>query len=321
MNNLRNLGSSFRISLPTDEHGYTGRECPNPECKGYFKIVFGTGLHGVTDCHCPYCGHTSNQETFATPDQIEYAKSVVMRKVTEAFIKDLKSLEFDIKPQGPFGIGFSMKLESGQLHPIHWYREKSMETHIECPQCTLKYAVFGVFAFCPDCGQHNSIHILVRNLELTSKMLDMALTMRPEIASRLIENALEDCVASFDGFGREVCSVHAVKSAIQKQAEKVSFQNLEGAKENVNKLFGFDIANGLSGEEWTLATRCFQKRHVLAHKMGVMDEDYVRKSGDRQAIVGRKVRIDADEVRRLIPVIGRLSNGICAGFQNMEKKA
>jgi hypothetical protein len=306
MRRLRSLGNQFNISLPTDENGYLGRECPNTDCKGYFKIVSGTGLRGVVTCHCPYCGQTADQSDFHTPDQIEYVKSVVMREVMGAVTKDLKDLEFDIKPKEAFGIGLSMKVKSGPPHPVHRYREKALETHIECTSCTLKYAVFGVFAFCPDCRQHNSLQILYKNLELVRKMLGMAASAEAELAGRLVENALEDCVSAFDGFGREICQVHSKASADLEKVEKISFQNLEAAKQNVSALFKLDFAAGLTGDEWKAAVQGFQKRHLLSHKMGVVDGEYVRKSGDTEAVVGRKVNIDAGEVRALCQIIGKL---------------
>ena len=44
---------------------------------------------------------------------------------------------------------------------------------------------------------------------LAAKMLDMATTADPEVVVRLTENALEDCVSAFDGFGRETYRVNA----------------------------------------------------------------------------------------------------------------
>jgi len=314
---LRNLGSRFSIPLPTDEEGYLGRECPNEDCKGYFKIVPGTGLKGVTACHCPYCGHTADQSDFATPDQVEYAKSVAIRKITDAVVKDLKSLEFDIKPRGGFGIGVSMKVKPGRPHPIHWYRERALETHIECSNCTLRYAVFGVFAFCPDCRQHNSLQILGKNLEVVVKMLDMASSVDRELGERLVENALEDCVSAFDGFAREICRVNAQASSDPDEALRVSFQNLVGARQKVSTFFKLDLAVGLTDHEWKTATRAFQKRHLLAHKMGVADKEYVRKSGDADAVVGRKIKIDANEVRQLAQIVGKLAEYYVNGLQRL----
>ena len=175
MEHFRRLGNRISISIPPDENSFTGRECPQADCEGYFKIAFGTGLEGDgLPCHCPYCGHAAGQDQFYTKVQLEYAKSVALRKITAAIQKDLKKLEFDHKPKGPFGIGLSMKVTPGPQPPIRYYRETQLETEVVCTHCTLRYSVYGVFAFCPDCGQHNSIQILAKNLEMVGKMLKMA---------------------------------------------------------------------------------------------------------------------------------------------------
>lgn len=46
MDHFRRLGNSISIPIPTDENAFTGRECPRPNCEGYFKIELGTGLKG-----------------------------------------------------------------------------------------------------------------------------------------------------------------------------------------------------------------------------------------------------------------------------------
>ena len=138
MKHLRRIGNSFAIQIPTDDEGFTGRECLNPECEGYFKVVFGTGLKGdALPCHCPYCGHTAQHDEFWTQEQIQYLRSVALRTVSDALRKDLKALEFDHKPRGAFGIGFSMKVEFGRPIPIHRYREPQLETVVTCSDCTL----------------------------------------------------------------------------------------------------------------------------------------------------------------------------------------
>lgn len=311
MDYLRRLGDRISVPIQADEEGFTGRECPQSDCEGYFKIEFGTGLKGEgLRGHCPYCGHTAGHDHFWTKEQIEYATSVAMRQITDALHKDLKEVEFDHKPRGGFGIGISLKFKPGTPMPIHCYREKKLETEIVCSSCTLRYAVYGVFAFCPDCGQHNSLQILDKNLEVIGKMLDMAAVSDRELAERLVENALEDCVSAFDGLGREICRVYAKASTDPEKAEKVSFQNLKSAKQVIDNIFRFDFAAGLTEGEWKVAIQAFQKRHLLSHKMGVVDNEYVRKSGDAMAVVGRKVSIHADEVRTLVKIVGKLGQYI-----------
>lgn len=310
---------NFNVSLPPDENGHTGRVCPCEDCEGYFKIVFGTGLQGVTACHCPYCGRTAEQSDFDTKEQVEYSKSVAFRKIGEALAKDMKAMEFNIKARGPFGIGVSMKYKPGRPTPIRHYREKALETHVECSNCTLKYAIYGVFAFCPDCRQHNSVQILDKNLEMARKMLDLAATIDGEMAERLIENALEDCVSSFDGFGREMCRLHATRAVNPDRATKISFQNVEGARENVLMIFGIDLKASLVDEEWNRTIRGSQKRHLLAHKMGVVDEEYVRKASDPQAVVGRRVSVGMNEVRDLVDLVGKMARHLSRELMKREK--
>jgi len=308
MTHLERLGNTFQIPISKDEQGYLGRECPEQGCEGYFKITPGTGLSGVTDCICPYCGHKGPHNEFFTKDQIEYAKSVVFRQVSDALEKDLKALEFEHKPRGPFGIGISLKFTPGDPHPIHWYREKELETQIVCSNCTLKYAVYGIFGFCPDCGQHNSLQILQNNLSLIQKMMNLAKSADTELSEKLIENALEDCISSFDGFGREICKIHAGKSKFPDRISKISFQSLDGASDGLMTHFNFEFNKGVDDEEWRIANISFQKRHLLAHKMGIIDEEYVRRSGDTSAIIGRKVIIRSEDVLRLIPIVEKLAN-------------
>jgi hypothetical protein len=318
MDHLRRLGNRISISIPTDENAFTGRECPQPECEGYFKIELGTGLKGEgLPCHCPYCGHTAGHDQFCTKEQIEYAKSVAMRKITDALHKDLKKLEFDHKPKGAFGIGISMKVTPGRATPIHNYREKQLETEVVCVNCTLRYSVYGVFAFCPDCGQHNSLQILSKNLELVGKMLAVAEVQEHAVAQVLIDNALEDCVSSFDGFGRETCRLFSPKSATPEKAAEIRFQNIASARQRVREQFDIDFAACLETGVWTLLVRCFQKRHLVAHKMGVIDGDYIKATCDPGAIAGRKVQIQATEVQAFVTALQSVGMEL---FKLLEKR-
>ncbi|QDU94097.1 hypothetical protein Pla8534_18830 [Lignipirellula cremea] len=315
MRHLRRLGNIFEISIPPDENGYVGRECP--ECEQYFKITLGTGItDGEPPCNCPYCGHCSGQDQFFTQAQIEYAQSVAINKVTTAFIKDLKSLEFNHRPKGPFGIGISMKVE-GRPEPICHYSELQLEEEVICDNCTLRYTIYGIFAYCPDCGRHNSRQILDKNLALAQKQIALASQVEADLAAHLISDALENGVSAFDGFGRETCKVHASKATDPPKAEKISFQNISGAQKNVQQLFGIDLASGLDATEWTNACRSFQKRHLLAHKMGIVDEAYVKATADPSAVVGRKVSIQTTEVEALLDCIRRLGSHLTA---ELEKK-
>ncbi len=101
----------------------------------------------------------------------------------------------------------------------------------------------------------------------------------------------------FDGFGREAC---AAKGA------DIQFQNLAGARRRVQDSFQVDFAEALTIGEWDSVTRVFQKRHWLAHKMGVVDGDYLKKTNDPGAVIGRKVTVSSEEVTTAIGIVETL---------------
>ncbi len=314
---LAGLDGEHHIPLSTDEEGLLGRECPNDGCEGYFKIKPGTGLTGDDlKCHCPYCGYIGEPSDFATQDQIEYAKSVFLRMVNDALRADTRDWDRQLRSSSRNSfLKMSVKFEGGH-HPIHYYHEKELETKVTCDSCTLDYAIYGVFAYCPDCGTHNSLQILKKNLELANKELALSgTTDDADLSSHLVAEALKTAVSAFDGFGREVSSLNAGSATDPKKAEATSFQNLLKARSSVNSIFGYDLAGGLDSGEWEFLIKMFQKRHLLVHTMGVIDQQYVDITHDHTAVVGRKIGVGADEVKKVIGLVLKIGTGFVEHFR------
>jgi hypothetical protein len=329
MGELDRMPKSFTITFKADDKGFVGRECPHADCESYFKIDLETGprpngnaseageadVGEIARLSCPYCGVEGDIQDFTTNAQLEYAKSVVYRQFVGALVKDLKKLEFDIKPKGMFGIGFSMKLKPGPTPSLRYYREEDLETEVVCDCCRFRFTIYGVFGYCPACRSHNSVQILDRSLAVAEKLLDRASKEEdPELESQIVGDALSKAVAAFDGFGRCICAVNVAKASDAKLLERLSFQNLSGAQQKVQQLFGFDFAAPVAPAVWDECLRAFQKRHLLAHSMGVIDEEYVKKTNDRRAIVGRKVEITHAEVRSVCSTLRRLGTGLRDGL-------
>jgi hypothetical protein len=308
LGNLNNLGNEFSIKLPTDENGFTSRKCPNKGCERYFKIKGGTGLKGVNlPCFCPYCGYKSNSSEFNTPEQIEYALSVVKNQVTKALKNDLENLGRDLERNTQNNL-LKLKIDiRGQPYPIYQYHEKQLETFITCNDCSLEFSIFGLFAFCPDCGAHNSIQILKKNLELSDHLLQISTKESDiEIAQFFIVKALETAVSTFDGYGRAFLLAHASQLSNSKQVMDISFQNISGAKDLIKKLMGIDISDAVTNNEWDFIILCFQKRHLYSHKMGIIDAKYIQLTNDPDAEVGHKINITSSDVHALLPLLLKL---------------
>jgi hypothetical protein len=244
---------------------------------------------------------------FWTQDQIDYAKSVMLNEFSKALKADAQEWDRELRrsTRNSF-IKISMEYK-GRAHPIFRYQEKQLETKVTCDICTLDYTIYGLFAFCPDCGTHNSLQILKKNLDLVEKLVALAEEESdPELIELLIVKALETAVSTFDGFGRAYCEANARQATHLDQAKKLSFQNLGQARSSFRDLFSRDFAQNLTVSEWEFVVRCFQKRHLFAHKMGIVDNAYKQKTNDPETMVGRKIRITAEELHELIPLLIQL---------------
>jgi hypothetical protein len=307
------MSDNIKISVPmkNDEEGFFGRECPDEGCLGYFKIELGTGLKGKDlPCHCPYCGHVGLHNTFWTQDQLEYARSAAMREAQKYVDKMLKSAFPPSRPRRSDFISISFEYKPGKPLPLYLYKEKQLETALVCSECGLRYAVYGVFGYCPDCGSHNSLQILDTNLDIASKELELANTIEGPLAKQLVTDAIENGVSAFDAFGREIFRVNSILAGAPNEAAHMSCQNLESLKSRVSKMFGIDLASPFTADEWQLLVQGFQKRHLIAHRMGVIDQSYINATGDLGAVVGRKVDIDSSEVAIVLQLIRRLGQQV-----------
>lgn len=299
----------FEIELIPDDQGMIGRECPNVNCKGYFKIEPGTGpqVEGMT-CHCPYCSFEASHSNFITENQKAYGYSIIKKDLYKGYTDQLHKMarNSDRKSRGGFlQLSIDVKVSP---RPIQYYAELELETDLICDHCGLHYAIYGMFGYCPDCTTHNSFQILSKNLELALKIIENAhQSKEEELGEFLLSNALNYSVASFDGFGRETCRIANPPADIR-------FQNIVGARKNVSQTFGFDIVANIAPDEWEHVVIYFNKRHLLAHNMGVIDEEYIRKTNDTSAIIGRKVVIDPDEIRVFIGNLEKIANTLVSSL-------
>ncbi len=299
---------SVQVKLPTGPDGLAGRKCPNLSCKGFFQVQFGTGLKGRDlPCHCPYCGHKGHSSSYVTEDQKALIKSVATRTVHDALKRDLEDFNRQQRlTSRSFGLTLSVK---DSPPPLRRYFEKKLETVVVCDRCTLRYAIYGAYAYCPDCGVHNSKQIFEKNLELAGREFSLAGELPDsELAHLLVTNALEDAVSAFDGYGRK--AVELAARALREPVGVATVQNPNGARGRLEARFGLDLAALVTPDEWELCIRSFQKRHVHAHKADIVDEHYKRESGDPSVTVGERLPVTSLEVSHLIKVLKVLATGL-----------
>jgi hypothetical protein len=298
MNSIQRVGR-VEIELPCDGRGYLERICPSDKCGKAFSTRPETCTEGVHSTTCPYCGEKSESSAFHSPEQKTYARG----RKEEFRERGLHYIQDNLKiTKTREGIKFSVQ-KPIYVHvlPNRTFPDRDFETEAKCSFCGLEYLVYGVHGFCPGCGLHNSLDILYHNLDIVGKRLLCAeVETDVEMQRNYIVNCLSDAVAEFDSFGRVTVRAHGDKAGTHPSLAKVSFQDIVRARERVKEIFSVDFALNLNADDWQNIVRLFQKRHLFAHRAGVVDEEYRHRSGDMDAIVGRKISLNAKEVNRLI---------------------
>lgn len=306
----RNLKIS--IDIPSDEKGMLGRECL--KCKRYFKLKPGTGLP-TKHSHCPYCDYEGSADTFWTPAQIEYTKSIAINQVYKQLLKPsldklhraFKNLEGNSRNSL---IQFEVKTTNQKFSvPIKHYSEKELETNLTCDNCGLLFSIYGVFANCPDCNAINAFLIYQKSIEVTKKQFDIF--SKPDIPKEIRENSLSyilsSCVSAFDGLGKEL---RKRKPELYPNKPKNLFQNIFTLNEILNDF----IKNNHSGFEFL--NKIFQVRHLYEHNMGVVDEDFVKKLPIYSRMLGRKYIVSDIDLEKFINSMFELGGLIKEHFKN-----
>ncbi len=294
-----------RISIPLDENGYLGRECP--ECKEYFKVKPGTGLD-IDYCICPYCEHQASSQDFFTKDQLNYAKSMAMRAFSDDIMKMIKKT-FAPLERSTRNNFIQIKVHTKKSHiPIKYYREKDLETEVLCDNCSCNFAIFGVFASCPDCKRLTTMSIFRKSIENTEKKISLIEEHKnsdPEFLPHLLSDIVNSGVAAFDGLGKRLRNEFP---NIFPPKPKNLFQNISLLNEILtDKLVSIESLIG--DVKFKKVHYLFQVRHLWEHNFGEIDQDFISKTGTDPKLLGKPVILSLEEVKEFIEdieVIGKL---------------
>lgn len=307
------------IPLPLDDDGYLDRACPNPECAGHFKVLYEDWRAKVPDerCVCPVCGHADEPSEFATEDQGRYANDHALAHI-EGQLSDA------------FRRGTQRKLKAGRLEMTMTYRSRptrviapieaweAMEQRSVCEGCGTRYASLGAAFFCPACGHNSALTTFEGALATVRETMALGARL-PELmdskaaatdaARAMAENSLVRLWSSFQRFAE--ASYLALGPGYEKPRRN-AFQSLDDSNRLWGAAVGRSYADMLSKAEYRDLVRLIQQRNVLAHQDGVVDEDYLDKSGDGRYKLGQRLVVKSPSVMRLADIVEELSAALTA---------
>jgi hypothetical protein len=260
-------------------------------------------------------------DSWWTTEQIEEAKSRALEQVknliANAFQEDADTFNKDCKNNF---IKMSLSVEGTNatkvIIPIP--AKEAMELKIKCEKCGARFAVIGSAFFCPCCGYNsvertfkdslNKVKVKLDNIDIIRKALiknngkDEA-----EITSRsLIESCLSDIVVAFQRLAEKL---FAKISKAPTPFFNV-FQRIDDSSKLWKSICGKGYDDWLIPNEMEELKILFQKRHLLAHCEGIVDQRYIDKSGDTTYKVGQRIVVKTDDIYRLLYLVEVISSKI-----------
>lgn len=321
---LRRLarGQEFQVQIPVDADGYFDRECPSSECQFQFKVHGDDWADKVRDeaVFCPFCGKTADADQWWTDQQVKYAEerafAQVQRRIDSALRQDAErwnrrqprnsilrmTMTVDRRPR-------RVRLPPAATEP--------MRLRITCPECACRYAVIGAAFFCPACGYNAADLMFAQSLVGMRNALDTLGVIRASISDRdaaettvrfVIENVLQNAVTAFQRYAEALYLRHCSAPAPRRNA----FQNLAEGSELWRAAVGKSYSAHLDDGESAKLNRAFQQRHLLAHTQGLVDQDYIVRTGDTSYQPGQRLVVREAAVRECLALIEKLAAGLAA---------
>ncbi|MGR5076056.1 hypothetical protein [Photobacterium swingsii] len=315
---------SVSVGIENDEKGYTDKQCPSEECEFLFKVNSDDWLNIFKDeaVWCPMCRHEAPADQWFTIAQVEHAREEAFKVVTGLVEKSLSNMTKKFnrsQPKNSFvSISMDYKGSNSRTFTIPAKAAEAMELEIKCENCHSRFSVIGSAFFCPACG-HNSvtqtfsdslrkIKAKIDNIDVVREALTTASSRdEAELTCRsLQETCISDGVVAFQKLCEGLYKPYG-------EAPFNAFQRLEQGSKLWGKAINKEYNDWITSDEITELNILFQKRHLLAHNEGIVDERYITKSGDSLYKVGQRIVVFVEDVEALLEILKKLSDGLQDG--------
>lgn len=319
------LSVKVPIQIRLDEKGYMDRCCPSRDCRVHFKVLCEDWRKKVRNevAYCPICRFEAKATEWNTPVQEEHIRRTGMAHLKTVVNKAMSEDARDFNARQPRGglisISLSVKPSSMPILIPPQAAEKMLQEFV-CEECACSYSSIGAAFFCPACG-HNSarttfntaIRIVRSSVENLSRIRQAVADVADKDAAentarQILENGLTKLVASFQRFAE--AAFHLLPNASAFKIRKNLFQNLNESTALWRNAIGKGYEDYISPSENAALVLYFQQRHLLAHCEGIVDQEYIDKSGDRTYSVGQKLVIKDSAVCQLADLVRKLGDSL-----------
>ncbi len=312
--------TSISVPLESDADGFYDKECPDEKCLFQFKIYGDDWTNIVRDeeVFCPSCRHVAPATSWYTRKQVEEAREYALNSIKSGINSAMRADAAESKRRQQRNSFLSITLEVKGGHDVALLpiaAAEPMRLRTTCEACQCRYSYVGAAFFCPSCGKNSASHTFAQTLATIRTAANIGESLRAslnaddaEVMTRtLLEKAMQDTVMSF----QRLCEqLYETKSG--PKARRNAFQNLEAGSELWAQTIGSSYAQLIDTVTLQKLTMYFQQRHLLAHQQGIVDADYISRSGDASYATGQRLIIRPNAVLEFADFIEKLGQQLIA---------
>lgn len=204
------------------------------------------------------------------------------------------------------------------LQPKEW------DLDVACPQCNNRYSVIGTAYFCPFCGKNNIEENFEKSLEVIHNKLNfkelfkndlekMDKNMAEDFARSILEKTVGETVSAFQKLAELLIKKHT-----DKEVKVNDFQIILKGDSIFTECVGKSYKDWISADEYSFLDLMFQRRHLLEHNLGIVDEKYLERTKDTSYHLGERLILNVGEISSFIGIIRKLSHGL-KGYKKSSK--
>jgi hypothetical protein len=291
--------------IQSDEQRMWGRNCP--VCQKYFRTN-----HVMDTTYCPYCALGATSLAFISKDQRVYitacydafARALIGKKSTAVEIADITDRT-----------------------PAWHYSEEKQQFHFKCSEkdCAAEADILGEYGYCPRCGRTNARTLFIKRLDGMLKRVENVSNNVSDRRERGLvwEEITKNIVGDFEHLAKHL-RVRLLNFPMtpnrRKRLEELNFQRPLQANESLVQWFDIGLlvwpGNSttpkriLSDADLPFIKKMIQRRHILIHNGGIVDQEYLDLGGDTQVQLGQRISIRSHEAKRFIECIRAMAENL-----------
>lgn len=297
--------------MQSDEQGMWGRNCPY--CQKYFRTN-----HNMGDTYCPYCSQPAPDLAFISREQRAYL-TAFYDGFARAYLEK-KNTSLDLA---------EITDKTATWH----YSEEKQQHHFVCQtdKCGTQTDILGEYGFCPRCGRTNARKQFADFIgQELARLEELKKTVTDRKERGLIwEKMIVDAVSKLEVLGKHLrrrLLGYPLMATRRKQLEKLSFQQPVAADSSLKEWYGFGLLEWpgtdtnpqrkVDAAELPFIKKMVQRRHILIHNGGVVDQDYLDQSGDTDVRLDERIRVSSKEAKRFLEDVAQMGMNL---LDNVEE--